>query len=55
MDFTSSPFLTRNTKKQTLVFDFNHVVASDHHFESDDDESSEVLIGKNYDNDNDAF
>jgi hypothetical protein len=44
MDLTPSPFL-RNTNKQTLVFDFNNVVASDH-AESDDEELSEVLIGK---------
>lgn len=45
MDLTPSPFL-RN--KQTLVFDFNNVVASDQG-ESDDEELSEVLIGKRRD------
>ena len=45
VDLTPSPFL-RN--KQTLVFDFNNAAASDQG-ESDDEELSEVLIGKRRD------
>ncbi|XP_070504042.1 adenylate cyclase type 2 isoform X5 [Chironomus tepperi] len=41
MDLTSSPFLMRNTNKQTLIFDFN-IVASEH--SDDEDEPSEILI-----------
>lgn len=41
----ASPFLMKNSK-QTLVFNFNNVV-SEHVHDDDDEESSEVLIGKN--------
>jgi hypothetical protein len=42
MDLTSSPFLIRNSNKQTLIFDFNNI-ASEH--SDDEDESSDILIG----------
>lgn len=47
MNSASSPFLMKNSK-QTLVFNFNNAVISEHvHSDDDDDESSDVLIGKN--------
>lgn len=45
MNSTSSPFLMRNSK-QTLVFNFNNAVTAEHVLGDDDDESSDVLIGK---------
>lgn len=45
MNSTSSPFLMRNSK-QTLVFNFNNAVTNEHVHGDDDDESSDVLIGK---------
>lgn len=40
-----NPSLMKNSK-QTLVFNFNNVVTNEHVYD-DDDESSEVIIGKN--------
>lgn len=47
MDLTPSPFRIRSKQQQTLVFNFNDV-SSDRCYEDTDDETSEVLIGENW-------
>lgn len=45
MDFSPSPFWI-NKKQQTLVFNFSNVSNERCNEDDDDDENSEVLIGK---------